>query len=237
MFIVHLIRGFVNFLLFVLGSLEVKGWENVPGKGPYIMAVNHLSKADPPLILITWPLEGMRFFAGEKWEKHWIFGPAMRATGAIYINRGQVDRRALREGLRALEQGSIFGLAPEGTRSRVGSLIEARDGTAYLATRAKVPIVPVGLVNTDVLFRNALRLRRTKMSMNIGRPIDLPDIGKRPKSSDLAAYTHLIMVHIARQLPKRYWGYYAGSPALRALLNDEDPWPHCLAAESVLDDR
>jgi 1-acyl-sn-glycerol-3-phosphate acyltransferase len=69
------------------------------------------------------------------------------------------------------------------------------------------------------------------MIVNVGPPFTLPDIGRRPRSADLAAYTHLIMVHVAALLPERYWGYYAGSPALEALVAGEDPWPHCLAAE------
>jgi 1-acyl-sn-glycerol-3-phosphate acyltransferase len=154
----------------------------------------------------------LRFFAGEKWEKHILFGPLMKAVGAIYINRGEVDRRALREALHALEAGSIFGLAPEGTRSRVKKLIEAKDGAAYLASRAAVPILPIGVVNTDRVGPNLLRLRRTRLETNIGQPFTLP-VGKRAKGVELEAATHLIMVQIANLLPQRYHGYYADSPA------------------------
>ncbi|MFO7540166.1 MAG: lysophospholipid acyltransferase family protein, partial [Chloroflexota bacterium] len=168
-----------------------------------------------------------RFFAGEKWRSHWLYGPIMGWLGAIYINRGAVDRAALREALAALEEGHVFGLAPEGSRSKVGAMQSARGGVAYLASRANVPIVPVGLVNTDVLFANARRLRRTRLEANIGRPFSLPDLGRRPRAQDMDAYTHYIMIHIAAQLPPRYHGLYAGSPALAALLAGDDPWPYC----------
>jgi len=227
-------RAFIRFMLFLFGRLTVKGLENLPPQGPYILAVNHMSKADPPIVFVSWPRVQMRFFAGEKWEKHLIFGPLMRHSGAIYINRGEVDRKALREALAALKEGAIFGLAPEGTRSRVGALIRARDGAAYLATRSSVPIVPVGLVNTDILGHNMAYLRRTELEMRIGKPFSLPAMGRRrPKSGELAAYTHYIMIHIAALLPERYWGYYADSPALKALLDGRDPWPLCLEAEGV----
>lgn len=233
MLILRIIRAALRLILFFLGSMKVTGRARVLPKGPYIIATNHMSKADPPLLLLSWPDINVRFFAGEKWEKHLIFGPLMRWSGAIYINRGEVDRKALQEAREALETGSIFGLAPEGKRSRVGELIEGKDGVAYLATRSNVPVIPVGLVNTDVLGNNIKRLRRTNLEVHIGHPINLPDLGRRVKSVDLSAYTHLIMIHIAVLLPERYWGYYADSSALRALLDGEDPWPYCLAEEGI----
>lgn len=230
-------RAFVRLVMLLFGRLNVIGSENIPNQGPYILAINHMSKADPPLVWISWPDANIRFFAGEKWENHLIFGPLMKHSGAIYINRGEVDRKALREALEALENGAVFGLAPEGTRSRVGALIKARDGTAYLASRANVPIVPVGLVNTDRLGSNMAHLRRTIVETRIGEPFYLPKMVKRPKGAELAAYTHLIMVRIAALLPERYWGYYADSPALSALLRGEDPWPFCAEAEGLSVDQ
>lgn len=227
MLLIRLFRAIVRLVLPVVGRLTVYGRENIPSKGPYIIVVNHMSKAEPPLVFMVFPPVKMRFFAGEKWESHLIFGALMRWTGAIYINRGEVDRKALREALVAIKDGSVFGLAPEGTRSQVGALIEARDGAAYLASRSKVPLVPVGVANTDLIGRNLPRLRRTKVEMRIGKPFMLPDLGRRAKIQDLSAYTHLIMANIASLLPERHWGYYADSDALKALLAGEDPWPYC----------
>jgi 1-acyl-sn-glycerol-3-phosphate acyltransferase len=227
-------RAFVRIVLVLFGRLEVVGLENIPAEGPYVLAVNHMSKADPPLVWISWPRIRILFFAAEKWERHLIFGPLMKHAGAIYINRGEADRKAIRQALAALKEGAIFGLAPEGTRSKVGALIQARDGAAYLASRANVPIVPVGMVNTDRLGYNMTHLRRTVVETRIGKPFSLPQTSRRPRSGELAAYTHFIMIHIAETLPERYWGYYADSPALEALLKGEDPWPHCLAAEGVV---
>src|SRR5690606_1634655 len=97
-----LLRVVLRIFLFILGSSEVTGRDNVPEKGPYIIVVNHMSKADPPLLFLALPPMKLRFFAAEKWERHPLFGPLMKAMGVIYINRGEVDRRALREALDAL---------------------------------------------------------------------------------------------------------------------------------------
>lgn len=233
MFIIYLIRGLMRFLLLFVGTMTVIGRENIPKEGPYIIVVNHMSKADAPLVFLAFPPMRMRYLAGEKWRSHPLFGPLLAATGGIFINRGEVDRRALREAMTAMEAGSVFGLAPEGTRSRSNRLLKAKDGAAYLASRTDIPILPTGVVNTDRVAANLPRLRRTKMEVRVGEQFLLPDLGRRAKGQDLEAYTHLIMVHIANLLPERYHGYYADSPALAALHRGEDPWPYCLEIAGV----
>lgn len=223
--LIRLVMNIVRTLLLV--RIKVTGLENIPKAGPCLVTVNHMSTADTPVLLMGFPLQQWRYFAGEKWEQHPVFGPIMTWLGAIYINRDQVDRQALRRALQALEEGAIFGLAPEGSRSKIGELTAAKDGAAYLASRTNAPILPVGLVNTDVLFANFLRLRRTTVEIHIGEMYQLPDLGRRPKGADLPGYTELIMVQIAALLPERYHGQYANSPALTAVLNHEDPWPYC----------
>ena len=213
--------------LLLLARFRVVGREHIPAHGPYIVVLNHTSVVDTPVLLLNFPLQKWRFFAVEKWRTHPIYGPIMAWLGAIYIERDKVDRSQLREALDSLKAGTVFGLAPEGSRSFTGQMMAAKDGAAYLASRAKVPILPVGLVNNDVLFANVVKFKPTTIEVRVGRPFHLPDLGRRVRSQDLAAYTHYIMVHIAAQLPPLYHGHYAGSPALAALRRGEDPWPYC----------
>jgi 1-acyl-sn-glycerol-3-phosphate acyltransferase len=223
--LVHFAMQVIRRLL--LARLRVVGAENIPERGPYLVVLNHTSVVDTPVLLMTFPIMPWRFFAVKKWETHPIYGPIMGWLGAIYVRRGQIDRSQLRQALGALKEDRVFGLAPEGTRSFVGAMMPAKDGAAYLASRGDVPILPVGLVNNDVLFRNVRRLQPTDLEVRIGRPFRLPDIGRRPRGRDLPLFTHLIMVQIAALLPKRYHGHYQDSPALAALLRGEDPWPYC----------
>lgn len=211
----------------LLADIKVTGLENVPEQGPCIVTTNHMSTVDTPILLIAFPIQEWSFFAGEKWKTHPIFGPIMGWLGAIYINRDNIDRKSLRKAQEALMGGAIFGLAPEGARSKDRKLDKAKGGAAYLAHRAKAPILPVGIINSDVLFENFKRLKRTQIEVRIGKPYSLPDVGRRARGEDLDALTHLIMVRIAAQLPERYHGAYADSPALRAIRRGEDPWPYC----------
>lgn len=228
MFRYQLIRFVMNVIrTLFLANIKVTGLENVPEKGPCVVTTNHMSTVDTPILLMAFPIQEWSFFAGEKWRNHLVFGPIMGWLGAIYINRENVDRKSLRMAQEALMGGAIFGLAPEGARSKDGKLEKAKGGAAYLAHRANAPILPVGIVNSDVLFQNFKRLRRTKIEVHIGVSYDLPDLGRRAKGEDLEALTHLIMAKIAAQLPERYHGAYQKSPALKAIKQGEDPWPYC----------
>lgn len=213
------------FSYFALISYHCHGRENLPKSGPYMVCANHMSFWDTQAIVVGMPIVPWKLFAKEEFEKHPIAGPVFRQSGAIFINRQEADRQAIRQALEAIEAGHVFGIAPEGTRSEMGQLIEAKDGASYLASRGNIPIVPIGVINTDQWRQNIRRLRWTKLQVVIGEPFYLPDLGRKVRSRDLPLFTHLIMVKIAALLPERYHGFYADSPALAALQQGDDPWP------------
>ena len=223
----RLVRLIITLVQRTLCRLEVVGLENVPASGPYILVVNHMSTADIAFPFIAFPVQQWRFFAGEKWAEHWLWGPLMAWLGVIFINRSTVDRRALREALAAVRNGEVFGLAPEGTRSKVGAIQPGKDGAAFLAAQSGVPILPAGISNSDVLFASARRFRRARITLRIGPLFTLPALDHRPRGRDLSAYTCLIMTHIAALVEPRHRGVYADSPALAALLAGDEPWAYC----------
>ncbi|MFT5194638.1 MAG: 1-acyl-sn-glycerol-3-phosphate acyltransferase [Cellvibrionaceae bacterium] len=222
----------VRFPLMI--SYRVFGKDNLPAEGPFIIVVNHSSVMDTGLTFFVAPWYQRIFFAAKTWEKTFFLGWGMKKGGAIYINRGNVDRKAMGEALSAIKQGKIFGMAPEGTRSSDGRLAKGRDGAVYLATKSGAPVIPVGIVNANKWRDNIRRLRWTHLEAHVGKPLVMPELDRPIRSRDLPAYTHYVMVHIAHQLPEYYWGVYANSPALQALQQGVDPWPHCLIAENVL---
>jgi 1-acyl-sn-glycerol-3-phosphate acyltransferase len=147
-------------------------------------------------------------FAGEKWEKHWLLGPLLRSVGAIFVRRGEVDRRALRQALDILRGGGLLGMAPEGTRSKTGALQPGRTGAAYLAFRAGVPIVPLVVTGQEKVFWSLRRLRRGTVRVVIGEPFYPPPVEGKASGADVEAFTEEIMYHLAAMLPPEYRGVY-----------------------------
>jgi 1-acyl-sn-glycerol-3-phosphate acyltransferase len=119
-----------------------------------------------------------------------------------------------------MEKNNILVIAPEGTRSRAGSLIEAKSGVSYLAAKLNRPIVPVAITGTEdkVVFGNLKRLRRSHFTVTAGPAFTLPPLPRENRDEALKRYTDEIMCHIAALLPEKYWGVYADHPRLKELL-------------------
>ena len=237
MFWFNHIHKIINILKYVyFARYTIHGREHIPADVSGALAVtNHTCILDPPLVALCLP-EGTswKLFASKTQQNVPVSGWLLKQSGSIFIDRHNVDRHALKQGLDALKEGHTFGLAPEGTRSKeTGEMRKAKNGAAYLAVKSGAPVIPVGIVNGPQWNKNWKRGRNTHLDLNIAPSIHMPDLGRRVRITDLDAYSHYIMIHIAQQLPPQYHGYYADSPALAALLRGEDPWPHCLAAENV----
>ena len=190
-----------------LAQVEVVGRENLTVEGPCLAVANHLSVFDPPLLLSFYPRRAWAL-AAEKYSRHRLFGPILHFIGVIFVRRGEVDRQALRAALKVLREGGVVALAPEGTRSKTGQLQQAKEGAAYLASRADTTILPVGITGTEKMLSALKRLRRQRVRVVVGEPFKLPHAGGLVKSPQLAAFTDLIMCRLAALLPESYRGYY-----------------------------
>lgn len=201
-------RVIANFLLSLFTRREYVGLENIPSDPPYILVTNHLAVFDSPVVLALCP-HTARAFAAAKHKKNPFFAPLMTVMGSVWVRRGEVDRKALQGALDVLKRGEVLGVAPEGTRARGPyALQKGKIGAAYLATRADVPIVPLGITGTEKIKRNLPRLRRTQVRVVVGEPFRLPNSG-RVRNPELREYTDLIMHRIAELLPEEYRGVYA----------------------------
>jgi 1-acyl-sn-glycerol-3-phosphate acyltransferase len=203
-------RAVIDKLLFpLLARREYVGMENFPSEPPYIIALNHVALFDAPLVATVCP-HIVRGFVAAKHRRNLVYGAIIELAGGIWVRRGEVDRQALRQALDLLKRGDeVLGIAPEGTRARGPyALQEAKTGTAYLAARADVPIVPVGVTGTEKIKHNFPRLRSTDVRLVVGKPFRLPESGYI-RGEKLQEYTDLIMHHIAELLPEEYRGVYA----------------------------
>jgi len=120
-----------------------------------------------------------------------------------------------------MDEGKNLVIAPEGTRSRVGSLIEGKPGVSYLATRLGQPIIPVAIAGTEdkVIFGNLKRLRRSHIVLKAGPAFSLPPLPRENRDAVLKQYTDEIMCRIAVMLPEKNRGVYKDHPRLKELMN------------------
>jgi 1-acyl-sn-glycerol-3-phosphate acyltransferase len=205
----RLLKSIVRFIFKLFTDWEIVGLENVPPDGPFISVSNHTHWLDPPLIMTSLPRR-VYPLAADKWRRRPVIGQLIASVRAIFIVRGEVDRRALRKAMEALKQGKVLGIAPEGTRSKTGALQRGRGGAAYIACLTGVPLVPVGVIGIEKALSELRHLRRPQVKVVIGQPFTLPPLPRQAggKSEPLKQYTTQIMHRIAELLPEEYRGVY-----------------------------
>ncbi len=221
-----MMRNFVRFLIYFLldmgTEVEFYGQENVPSTGSFVMATNHLGVLDivmPYYVLNRWDLFIM---VADKWEKQAWVRWLGKSLNFLYIDRFNPNLPALREVISRMKAGQVLVIAPEGTRSRSGALLEAKPGVSYLASKLGYPILPGSLAGTSdkTLFSNLLRLRKTHVVLRAGKPFSLPPLPTKNRDQALQQYTDEIMCQIAALLPVEYRGAYAKHPRLKELLGE-----------------
>ncbi len=207
------LRALIRGVLHVIARVDIEGVENIPSQGGCIVAANHLGRLDVPLVLYTLQREDVILIVAEKYRKVALFRFLARQLDALFVERFEADFATVRKVLRRLQQGGVFVVAPEGTRSPTERLLPGRPGAAYLASRTGVPVIPVGVTGTeDRLVKHHLkRLHRLHIHVRVGTPFTIPPV---PASADREAYlqqaTDDMMCRIAALLPERYRGVYAG---------------------------
>jgi 1-acyl-sn-glycerol-3-phosphate acyltransferase len=216
----YFLRWLIRTVFNLVAEVEVKGYEYLPKEGSFVIATNHLGIIDAPFAFYALDRWDMFVMIAEKWEKVGFFRFLGKYFNFIYIDRFNPDIKALRKVINLMEENNILVIAPEGTRSRVGSLIEAKPGVSYLATKLNRPILPVALTGTEdkAFFGNLKRLRRAHITVTAGPAFTLPPLPRENRDEVLKQYTDEIMCHIAAILPEKYQGFYADHPRLKELL-------------------
>ena len=171
----------VTALLF---AVQVSGAERVPATGPLVVAANHRSYLDPPL-LGAWFPRTVHFMAKRELFSMPVLSWAIRNVHAFPVERDSADLGSIRRALRILKDGGVVGIFPEGTRNIAGDA-KARGGAVLLAALAQCPIVPVALVGTQ---RAASRLRASKVEVRIGEPVMLQGSQRKPTKAELERWT------------------------------------------------
>jgi 1-acyl-sn-glycerol-3-phosphate acyltransferase len=219
----YLIRGLIRLIFNLIARVEVTGYENLPKDTSFVIATNHLGILDVPIAFYALDRWDMFVVIGEKWRDVGLFRWVGKHFNFIFIDRFNPDIKALRKIISLMEKNNILVIAPEGTRSRTGALIEAKPGVSYLATKLGRPIVPVGITGTEdkTILRNLKRLRRSYINVAAGQTFTLPPLPRENRDEVLKNYTDEIMCHIAALLPEKYRGVYADHPRLKELLESQ----------------
>jgi len=197
----------------VLGRVKVIGQANIPYGKPYVVAMNHVSIFDPPLIGAFWPEQLEIIGAADVFDKPGQ-GQVLKIYGVIPVHRGDYDRALLTKIIHIIKSGFPLLIAPEGGRSHVPAMRRAKSGVAYIVEQTGVPVVPVGLVGTtEDFWQRAKRGERPQLEMRIGKPIILPEITVKGNERHEARQQNadLVMRHLAGLLPEEYRGVYAES--------------------------
>jgi 1-acyl-sn-glycerol-3-phosphate acyltransferase len=217
----YILRSLIRLIFNLIARVEVTGYENIPTQGNFVIATNHLGIVDAPLAFYALDRWDLFVLVGEKWKKKFFFRWLGKNFNFIFIDRFNPDIKALRTVIALMDEGKNLVIAPEGTRSRTGALIEGKPGVSYLATRLGQPIVPVAIAGTEdkVIFGNLKRLRRNHITVTAGEAFTLPPLPRENRDAVLKQYTDEIMCHIAAMLPEKYWGVYKDHPRLKELLN------------------
>ena len=201
------VKTWVQVITFFSISQTISGLENVPREGPFILVSNHLNNADPPLITAYIPRRIVWMAKQELFDTP-VIGIFYHLYGLIPVRRFEADLRAFRKAQRVLDRGHVLGMFPEGTRSKDRTLQHAEPGTALLALRAKVPILPIGIWGTETIRVPRDIIGRSRVSIRIGKPFHLPET-KRVTKEAIASGSKEIMRQIAELLPPSYRGAYA----------------------------
>lgn len=209
----HLTRAIFN----LISHYDVIGEENFPHTGPLIVVGNHFNFLDPVSLVSVapWPIEFVGGFrtpnapAAVSWlRESWGYYPVFRGTGSTL---------AFRATDAVLAQKGVMAVFPEGS-SHAAVLRPPRPGAAFMAARAKSPILPIAFDGLIDVFPSLVKGKRAKVIVRIGKPFEPWDIkGRgRERREKLDEFGHYIMRKIGELLPPERRGYYSDDPVLKA---------------------
>jgi 1-acyl-sn-glycerol-3-phosphate acyltransferase len=206
-------KFFLTPFLRLFYRIRVEGREHIPKHGGAILASNHISFCDSfflPLVVprrVTYIAKAEYF---DNWKVAWFF----KANGHVPVRRGEGAgwKKAMDAAAEIVEAGVLFGIYPEGTRSKDGRLHRGHTGVAMLALRTGAPVIPIGFVGTDKAQPVGAKMMRPfkRVTIRIGPPLDFSAQAGQPRGQRvLRAMTDTVMTEIQRLSGQEYTGQYA----------------------------
>ena len=206
--IYKIVAAIVKFGTRILCSIDAPDIHKMPKRGPLIVISNHTGQLEVAVffgLLQPRPITGWAKM--EAWDNaflNWLFN----LWGLIPVRRGEGDTSALRKALKALEDGHIFGIAPEGTRNITGKLKRAHPGAVMLAIHSGAPILPIVHWGGENFLKNLPRFKRTEFHVRVGQLFRLKLDDVKVTREIRRQIVDEMMIRLAELLPPAYHGAY-----------------------------
>lgn len=196
---------FWKTVVWVVGKLafrlRIEGRANEPDHGPFIVAANHASALDPPLVGTSLHHRASYMAKRELLEVP-ILGPLLHSIGVFPVRRGEADHKAIRTSLDVLASGGVLVMFPEGTRSSDGRLRTPEPGAALIALRTGMTVLPVAVIGSHHILPKGTRWPRfQRIIIRMGRPLTVPRINGRLDRQALEEWGERIIDAIEELLP------------------------------------
>ena len=212
------LTAIIQFVVDHITHTEFIGTDKIPHDVGIIITTNHNSRADAGLLLLTPGRPDIYALAATKYQRYLLFKWILETCGVIWIDRERADFGAMKGVLDYIQQGGAVGIAPEGTRSRVGEMLEGKPGTVLMADKARVQIVPVGITGTEDIMKKLLHFKKPHVVIRFGDPFTLPPLDRKDPKGWLNNCTEEMMCRVAALLPPTYRGFYTDHARLKELL-------------------
>jgi 1-acyl-sn-glycerol-3-phosphate acyltransferase len=213
----YISKKIVDKYLKKYANINIQGNENLKGmKTPTIFVCNHLSNSDGLVLDKALKEINPTFVAGTKLSNNTFTNIGMNVIKTTDIKPNTVDKEGLKKIIKLIRNGESILIFPEGTRSRIGSLIEAKKGILLITRMSEAPIVPIGLYGTEKLLpinkegdMGAESFNYADVHINIGTQFELPRCTADQKNKDYEVFAiTYIMKRIADLIPENYRGLY-----------------------------
>jgi len=213
------VRYFLGYLTLFLGTLlfkiKIRGCENIPKKGPFIVSANHFNRLDPALLVyaLRRPINFL-MASDQTVESYLMWAPWL--YGFIPTNRTRLAPSTIKQAVKVLKKQEILGIFPEGV-STEKVLRPAKNGVVYLSTVTKAPILPVSIIGLDNMLSKWRRGVRPTVTVCIGKPFGPYTLPKdrKQKETALREIGVEVMCRIAALMPEKFHGAFSGHPKIR----------------------
>jgi 1-acyl-sn-glycerol-3-phosphate acyltransferase len=191
-------RDILALMVKLLYKVKIFDRKNIP-RGPFIVASNHLSYLDPPLVGLIFRKHKLNFMAKKELFEKPLIGRWFHMVKCIPLDRGKNSVTSMREAIKRLKDGKNLAIFPEGTRSEDGGIQEAKRGVGFIIAKAAVPVIPVYIQGTNVGLPKKGKMKLwAKVTARVGEPISPEEVmANNPDKKDYSQISTYVMKKIA----------------------------------------